>query len=375
MVRVALIAALAAALLSAGCGSDELPSGAVAVVDGQAIDQRSFDHWMTVAAKTSGRPEGALPKPPHYTDCVKSKQSAKPVEGQPKVTDSEARQQCEEEYQELWAKVISLLVTSRWLEAEARERRITVTDADVKERFEMLRKQQFPKRKQYRKFLADSGQSEADVLLRVRVDLLNSKLQEQVTKGAEKVGDKQIANYYASHREHFSQPERRDVRLVLTATTAEAQRAKAALARGAAWKRVARRFSLDRTTRKVGGKLAGVTQGEQEKALDDAIFAARKGKLTGPVETQFGHYVLVVTRVTKGSQQTLEQAKGAIKQIVISERRQKLSDEFTKEFRAKWKAKTRCDDELATPDCENAPDADATLSDSSGGPQPAAPQS
>jgi foldase protein PrsA len=376
LVRLALIAALVPALLLAGCGSDdEVPSGAVAVVDGQAIDQRSFDHWMTVAAKTSGRPADALPKPPDFAGCVKAKQSGKPVEGQPKVTDSEAREQCREEYDGLRAQVIGLLVTSRWLEAEARERRITVTDADVKERFEMLREQQFPKAKQYRKFLADSGQSEADVLLRVRVDLLNSKLQEQVTKGADKVSERQVTDYYNRHRDHFAQPETRDVRLVLTGTVAKAKRTRAALARGASWKRVAKRFSLDAATKKQGGKLTGITQGQQEKALDDAIFGAAKGKLTGPVETQFGHYVFEVTRVSEADQQTRDQAAGAIKQILISEKRQKLFDDFMKEFREKWRAKTRCDEELATQDCANAPEPEATLSDRSGGAQPGSPQS
>jgi len=374
LVRFALIALLVAALATAGCGSEELPGGAVATVDGQVIDQGSFEHWMNIAAKTSGRPAEAIPKPPDYAACVKAKQSTKPVEGQPKLTDSEARHQCQEEYDGLRDQVLGLLVSSHWLEAEARERGIAVSDDEVEKRFDMLRKQSFPKRKQYAKFLEDSGQSEADVLLRVRVDMLTTKLQEQVTKGADKVSERQVTDYYNRNREQFAQPETRDARIVLTRTAAKAGRAKAALARGASWKRVAKRFSVDTTTKKQGGKLTGITQGQQEKALDDAIFGAAKGKLTGPVKTQFGHYVFEVTGIKEGSQQTRAQAAGAIKQILISEKRQKLYDDFMKEFRDKWREKTRCREGFLTADCANAPDAAPALSDRAGAPQPASPQ-
>ena len=359
MVRLALIALLVPALFAAGCGDEELPGGAIATVDGKVIDQRSFEHWLTVAAKTSGRPQDAIPKPPDHAACVKAKQSTKPVEGQPKLTDSEAHRQCEEEYDGLRDQVIGLLVSSRWLEAEARERGIPVTDAEVKKRFDMLREQSFPKRKQYAKFLKDSGQTEADILLRIRVDMLTSKLQEQVTKGADKVSERQVTDYYDRNREQFSQPETRNARIVLAPTAAKARRAKSALDRGASWKRVARRFSVDATTRKQGGKLTGITQGQQEKALDDAIFGAAKGTLTG---------------VTEGSQQTRAQAAGAIKQILISERRQKLYDDFMKQFRDKWREKTRCREGFLTPDCANTPDDAPTLSDRAGAPQPGTAQ-
>jgi hypothetical protein len=55
--------------------------------------------------------------------------------------------------------------------------------------------------------------------------------------------------------------------------------------------------------------------------------------------------------VKKGSQQTRDQAEGAIRQILIAENRQKLYDEFTKQFRDKWRAKTRCREGFLTQDC------------------------
>lgn len=55
--------------------------------------------------------------------------------------------------------------------------------------------------------------------------------------------------------------------------------------------KVAKQYSIDPTSKGTGGKLPGVTQGQQEIAFDKAIFSAKIGQLTGPVKTQFGFYV------------------------------------------------------------------------------------
>ena len=102
-------------------------------------------------------------------------------------------------------------------------------------------------------------------------------------------------------------------------------------------------------------KLPGVTKGQQEKAFDTAIFAAPKDKIEGPVKTQFGWYVFRVDKVSKASQQSLEEAKATIKQVLASQSQQKALDEFVKDFRKKWKDKTECRDEYVTQDCKNAP--------------------
>ncbi len=100
-----------------------------------------------------------------------------------------------------------------------------------------------------------------------------------------------------------------------------------------------------------------MAKGQQEKAFDDAIFKAPKGKVTGPVKTQFGFYVFQVDKITKASQQTLEQATPTIKQLLTSQNQQKALDAFVKDFQKRWKDKTDCRDDFATQDCKNAPKA------------------
>ncbi len=74
-------------------------------------------------------------------------------------------------------------------------------------------------------------------------------------------------------------------------------------------------------------------KGEEEKALDTAIFSARKNVLSGPVKTPFGYYIFKVASITAGTQQTLSQAEASIKQQLTSTHQQEALSKFVKEFR------------------------------------------
>jgi len=353
---LALCAFFVPASILAGCG-ESIPGNAVAEVDGTAIEKADFEHWLNIAAKSSGQPNAAVPKPPDFKACIAQakKTAAKPAEGQPKQTEADFKKQCKQQYDQLREQVLGLLISFEWIQREAEEQGVKVTDAEVKKSFEQQKKQSFPKEADYEKFLKDSGQTEADVMMRVRLDVLSNKIRDKVTKGKDKVSDKQIEQYYEKNKSQFAQPERRDLHIVLTKTKAKAQEAKAALQSGQPFKKVAKTYSIDDASKAQGGKLPAVAKGQQEKAFDTAIFGADKGKITGPVKTQFGFYVFKVDKVTAASQQTLEQAKATIKQVVASQNQQKALDRFVKDFRKRWKEETECREGYVTQDCKNAP--------------------
>jgi foldase protein PrsA len=256
--------------------------------------------------------------------------------------------------------VMQLLVSFEWIEGEAKAKGIKVSDKEVKASFDKQKKQAFPKPADFQKFLKDSGQTESDILKRVRLDTLSNKIRTKVTKGKDKVTDAQIAAYYNKNKARFAQPERRDLRIVLTKDKAKAEQAKKAIQSGQSFKSVAKKFSIDQASKAQGGKLPAVAKGQQEKALDAAIFAAKKGQLTGPVKTQFGYYIFEVSKITQASQQSLDQAKTTIKQTLASQNQQKALDKFVKSFRKRWKAKTDCREGYRTQDCKNAPKATPT---------------
>jgi foldase protein PrsA len=110
--------------------------------------------------------------------------------------------------------------------------------------------------------------------------------------------------------------------------------------------------SIDPTSKADGGLLKEVVKGQEEKALDTAIFSASKGVLGGPVKTPFGYYVYEVVSVAKGTQEPLSKVKTTIKEQLISTGEQSALSKFVKEFKKKWMAKTECRSGYMVADCK-----------------------
>jgi len=377
-----LISLLAASVflpvLVAGCGND-VPSGAVAKVDDSVIKKEEFDHWLQAAAQGQ-QPPGAggaivIPDPPDFTECIAAKKKQPAPPGSQKPTDDQLKSQCEQEYEALKQQVMQFLISAEWIEQEADARGIEVSDAEVQKQFEDQKKQSFPSEKQYQQFLKTSGQTEEDLLFRVKLDVLSTKVRDEIVQGTDEVTDDDIQKYYDDNKERFAQPERRDLNVVLTKTEAKANEAKQAIESGQSFKDVAKEFSIDQASKSQGGKLPAVAEGQQEKGFDDAIFSADKGELNGPVKTQFGWYVFEVTDVTPASQQSLDDAKETIRSLLKSQNEQQALDSFIKDFQDKYTKETQCADDYVVQECDNAKDEATSTGPASGGtPQVAPPQ-
>jgi foldase protein PrsA len=354
---LALSAFFVPVAIIAGCGEESLPGNAVAEVDGTAIEKADFEHWLDIAAKSGGQSGAAVPKPPLFTDCIAQakKTAAKPAKGQPKPTDADYKKQCQQQYDQIREQVLGLLISFEWISHEAEEQGVKATDEEVNKAFAALKKQYYPKEADFKKFLEQSGYTNEDLLQRTRLNVLAEKIRDKVTKGKDKVSDAQVKSYYDKNQQQFSQPERRDVSLIKTKTKDQAEEAKAALQSGQPFKQVVKQYSTDKASKAQGGKLPAVAEGQQEKALDAAIFDAKKGKLTGPVKTQFGYYLFKVDKVTAASKQTLEEATTTIKQVLASQNQQKALDAWVKGFSKKWKAQTECRKGYVVQDCKDAP--------------------
>ncbi|MGE5636295.1 MAG: peptidyl-prolyl cis-trans isomerase [Nocardioidaceae bacterium] len=369
--RTKLVCALAAIGLGAGvlagCGND-VPAGSVATVGDTNITKQDLDKWLATAAQ--GQAQGSdpvVPDPPDFEKCVAAKRKQPRAKGARKPSDATLKKQCQQQYDQLKREVMQFLIQAEWVQQEAKAQGVKVSDAEVRRSLEDQKNQVFPNEKAYKQYLKTSGMTEQDILFRVKVDTLQQKLSQKITQREAKVTDADVEAYYEKNKKRFAQPERRDLLVVLTKTRAKAEQAKRALERGQSWKAVARRYSIDEASKSQGGKLPDVARGQQERALDRAVFNARKGKVVGPVKTQFGWYVFKVTRVKPASQQSLEESKDTIRSLLRSERQQKAIDGFIKTFREDYKDKTTCADGYVVAECSNAPKAETDTGAVSGG--------
>ncbi len=121
---------------------------AVATVERTPITKASFEHWTSVTAalnhaKAHGRAARAALK----------------------------------------HQVLGFLITSQWVFAEAAHLGIGVSEAEVRKRLHQVTAKQFPKASQLKHYLASIGESEANLLMRIKVELLETKIAQHVTAG------------------------------------------------------------------------------------------------------------------------------------------------------------------------------------------------
>jgi foldase protein PrsA len=355
--RIRTISALGAVFFAvaglSACGG--IPGDAVVQVDGKPITRTTFNHWMTVAA-ASGATAGAkpvIPDPPNYTACVAHLQATtpKPAKGQAAPTTAQLKSQCEQQFKSLQQEVLGFLISSEWVIGEAGRLGVKVSDQEVKKEFEKIKAQQFPKAAEFEKFLATSGQSVDDLLLRVKLNLLSAKIQQKIAKKKPTVTQAQIEKYYNENKEHFGTPEKRSIQIILTKTEAQAKQAKQEIESGKSFASVAKAVSIDPTTKAHGGVLV-VSKGQEEKALDEAVFSAKTNVLSGPVSTPFGFYIYEVKSISPGNQQTLAQAQASIKQQLTATQQQAALTKFVSEFKKRWTAKTDCRDGYVVMNCK-----------------------
>ncbi len=81
------------------------------------------------------------------------------------------------------SQTLGFLITSEWLVDEAAAQQISVSQAEVKRRFDQLKKKSFPEAGSLQRYLKKSHESEADLRGRVKSELFESRIASKVTAG------------------------------------------------------------------------------------------------------------------------------------------------------------------------------------------------
>jgi foldase protein PrsA len=318
----------------------------------------------SAASSTTEKSKPPIPEPPDYTACIAHLEATvKPVKGQPAPNRGTLKSQCRLQYETILREVLGFLISAQWVIGEGNHLGLHVSDQEVHKQFTTLKNAEFPKAENFEKFLASSGQTVSDVLLRVKLNLLSTKIQQKIVKSKGQITHAQIVKYYNENPSRFGAPEKRNIRVILTKTEAAAKKAREEIESGQSFASVAKRVSIEPISRSSGGMIEGVTKGQEQKPLDEAIFSATKVNVVGgPIKTPFGYYVYEVVKITPGSQQSLAASESAIREQLKSTHEQAALSKFVNEFKKKWVAETDCRAGYVVPNCKQykAPKTGAT---------------
>ncbi len=306
------------ALVAAGCGGggdDNVPSNAIAVVGDEQISRAEFDALMGQAKRSYQQQQRAFPKP-----------------GTP-------------QYNQIKTQAVQFLVQRVEFEQKANELGIKVTDKQVDERLDQIKKQYFRgDEKLFQRQLKQQGLTEAQVRRDVRAQLVQEQIFAKVTKDV-KVTAADIEKYYKQNKSQYAQRASRDVRHILIGCTSPAQCATAKAKADGLYRRIqggadfgtlARQFSQDPGSKSMGGKLT-VQKGQTVPPFDKVAFSLAKGAVSKPVKTQYGWHIIRAESAVQPARTTplTKAVKNSIRQQLLqTKKNQKMT---------KWVEDTRKD--------------------------------
>jgi parvulin-like peptidyl-prolyl isomerase len=321
----------APAAASAPAGADPAgnPSEVLARVSGKAISAGELEHALTVEAANSDR---ELPQPPAYAACVKRLRTSA------STSAAQLKGRCAAEHEELLGHVLGSLIRARWLEGEAAEQGVRVSDADIQREYEAD-----VKGLDLQKILSSTKQSVADLKQGLRVGQLSNLLYKNIDKQTPKATHARLLRYYQAHKAEYALPPERDLEIVRTASEASAKKALAEVKAGQSFSEVAKKVSLPQPIGSHEALVRGLSFKQySEPVLARAIFAAPVGALSGPVKISLGYYVFKVLRKVAPHQQTLAEVQGELAAELPELLHRQTLAAAVKAFKAKWVARTDC---------------------------------
>ncbi len=338
VIRTALALLVATvALFAAACGggSDSVPSGTVAVVDGTEISKDELDELLDQAKKTYEAQKQPFPKA-----------------GTP-------------EYQDLQTRSVAYLVELEEFRQAAADLGVEVTEADIDKVEEALIKDRFDgERAEYEKALEAQGSSAAQYRkTALAVSVLTNELFESVTKDV-KVSEQEIIEYYGANQSQYGAGSL-DVRHILLAeknkdgsidfpaSKAKADAVYAQLQGGADFAALAKAESQDLSNKDTGGKLT-ISRGQTVPEFEKVAFALDKGELSKPVKTQYGYHVVeAVSEERKGT--PLDEVRPAIRAQLRQQKREEFMQTWVTDLKKKYEDKVSYATGFAPPELPEAP--------------------
>ena len=302
MRHILILCIAATALLGAtGCGSsDGVPKDAVAVVGDETVTTAELNRLLAQSRANAKKSRRPFPK-----------------EGTP-------------QYRQIRNYLVQYLVRRAQLAAAAEERDIEISDDEIEQRHKLLVGQYYGgSEKRYREGLAKQGISEEQARADLEASLIQQRLFKAVGKDV-KVTDAEMRTYYEKNRLRYATAARREVRQIVVRKDqrALAERLVDQLRSGANFARLARRHSQDPRAKSSGGRIE-IAKGDTSAEYERVVFSVPKGKVVGPVRTQFGwHIIEALGPVQRGKTWAYAQVKEQIRQELIQKKKSEAASNY-----------------------------------------------
>jgi parvulin-like peptidyl-prolyl isomerase len=299
MLRAAAAVSLLAALAvgASGCGNQDV----AAIVNGDAITMTELNQQLEQLEQ-------------QYPNMFEG------AEGEARLLEFKQR-------------LLDNLIDQKLVLQAAEERGIEITDEDVQGQIDQL-KQGFETDEEWEEALTNAGMNPDTLEDQIREQLLTQKLIESLSDDVE-ITEVEITEYYEGNKQMFFEDaaKRSSHILFKPEDKAKAEEVLAELEDGEDFAALAKEYSQDPGSAQNGGDLGWPTTPFVPE-FEEAVSGLDKGEMSGLVETQFGWHIIVVTDTREGKQQTQEEAKEQIEQVLRQQKRADAYQSFLDDLRA-----------------------------------------
>ena len=182
------------------------------------------------------------------------------------------------------------------LRPAAEEMGISVSSDEIDQQLEQI-KSQFPSEEEYEKALEDRGFTAAELEELIQDQIIQEKIRNEITEDSQAT-EEEVRDYYKSNEDTYRQTRVRHI-LVSKADLARSisrqlKKTKSGKLDGV-FAKLARQHSTDQSNSKKGGNLGWVSPGSLVPPFEKAMDSLSVGEISGPVRTEFGVHVLLVT--------------------------------------------------------------------------------
>ncbi|WP_036221682.1 peptidylprolyl isomerase [Mesoaciditoga lauensis] len=247
--------------------------------------------------------------------------------------------------------VLSDLIDSVLMEQLAEKNYgIKFTDAQalqkVKEQVEQMLKSYNITKEQFAQYLQSQGygsveQFENNSIFTMKFTMTVDALKKAVTSAAT-VNENEVKQYYNANLDSFKTPKQIDVEHIMVSSEATANAVLKEIKSGnITFESAAAKYSLDKQSKDKNGDLGWIPETSQMPEFEQKLFNTEIGGIVGPVKTSYGWELFKVVGKKDPSIKSLKEVADQIKGQLLSQKQQKLWNDWMKGVFEKFKKESK----------------------------------